>query len=681
MTMIGLVSVMAAIAEADTLFLRNGEQEDGQLKQIVKDKLVFQGAGGEKTMPVPDVVRVQLQQPRKYDEIGKAGQITDPDLKACIEKQPTGKDYPADGSITLLLRHVYDLTAPGVVKETNRSIVKILRQRGEAAASQNIAFYDDTDSAAIDFALTLTPDGRVLHLSDAALKKESIYARFPEYRRLSRYRFACKEPAPDSILDVQYTVQRKRDPVLEPFYVEELFGGGTPILRKEVVVLIPAAREKEFAGASAKPEAIESRREEDGGVVRLTWSLKTPQKGVVMEPLMPPAQTFVPVVTIGLATSWADAAKAYAERLAAVAPLPDALKQKAIELNRQGGAPAIYNYVVRGIRTVPVPHLHYGMMPHAPGETAARGLANEFDKNFLFFKMLGAAEVPAAFALVKDRAQGPAVNVASIRAFNHSAVLLSKEGVYTTTTSDVTPFGVLPGILQGAPALVIAAETTALAKMQTPKPDDELDKNDFTAQLDENGNLEMTLFYTATGNAASMIRSFKDLDEQELKNRFEQIVSNIHPAAKLKHFKKTDFADLSVPPFVTISCSVPGFAMKAGDLMLFDIPTSKYDAGDVGRPAREHDLFWDHIARGVATGKIGLPKGFKVYSMPDGAKFDSKTTAYRVTIKKAGRHAIKYNQVFDLKVDQAPKAAYADYKKANEMRADTSRQRIILIRS
>jgi len=85
-------------------------------------------------MEKAEVIRVQLQQARQFDDVGSADQVTDPELKGCIENQPGNKDFPADGSVTLYQRRVYDLRRAGMVVETNREIIKILQQRGKRPA-------------------------------------------------------------------------------------------------------------------------------------------------------------------------------------------------------------------------------------------------------------------------------------------------------------------------------------------------------------------------------------------------------------------------------------------------------------------------------------------------------------------------------------------------------------------
>jgi len=400
-----------------------------------------------------------------------------------------------------------------------RMITKVLRQRGEDVATTNIWYFEDTDVPRIDFALTVTPDGRVLHLSDAALKNESIYARFPDYRRLARFRFACKEPRPGSILDVQYTVTRKRGGPLEPFYAEELFRLGQPILAKEVVVLVPQADASRIAAELTGPDVVKVTSEMNGGMVRLAWRLAEPQRGIVPEPLMPPKEEFVPMLVIGEAATWEAIAQAYAEALAELHTLPQDLAEKAVSLDTENGPEAVHNFIARAVRTAPVPHLNYRILPHLPEESFRRSLANELDKNFLYFKMLEAAGIPCAFALVRGRNQGSLVDaVPSLHAFNRSAVYLKKDGRFATVASDVLPFGALPGAMHSAPALIIEAGAGTLTTTQQPRPEDELDATRFEAVLDANGALVLEVTYSGTANVGVWMRNLKDADEQELRN-------------------------------------------------------------------------------------------------------------------------------------------------------------------
>ncbi|HUW61433.1 MAG TPA: DUF3857 domain-containing protein [Candidatus Bathyarchaeia archaeon] len=678
---------VALSATADTLYLRDGEQQLGRLREITEDSVVFELRGGElKTFPKEKVNQIQLQRARLFDEIEAADQITDPDLTVCLESQPAEADFPADGTATLLERRTIDLCTPGVVKDTNRVITKILRQRGEDAGSHLVPYFEDTDQPQIDFALTVTPEGRVLHLSDAAVKNESVYASLPDYRRLARYRFAAKEPAPWCILDVQYTIVRTRETSLEPFYTYEVFRYEAPLLRKEVVVLIPAAREAELARNVHAVESapIEEAREVKDGIVRFTYTLSAPQPGILREPLMPPVTSFASTVTLAEAKTWDDIVRDYGRALDGVAPLSEAVKAKAVELAAQGGPQAIHDFIARSIRTLPVPHKNYRVVPHSPDETVRRGMANELDKNFLYCKMLEAAGVPAVFALVRSRNAGPLCQeAASIRAFDRSAVYLGGEKTFTNAASDLIPYGTLPAGIQNSPALVIAparadsAQPATVANTQISSLDQEKIATTFDSTLEPDGTLELKVAYTGEGNTGAWMRGMKSLDQQQLRNQLQQIASSLHHAAVLDNFTCTDFTDLKVTPAITLEITIPGFAVKAGDLLLLNIPGVTYDAGDVGRPTREFDLFWSQIVSETTSGVIRLPDGLKPYAIPDSVKFDSGPASYEATLTPNGQ-TIEFTDAYQLKVQSAPRDAYADYKKCHEARANLTRQRIIL---
>ncbi|HOZ47570.1 MAG TPA: DUF3857 domain-containing protein [Candidatus Hydrogenedentes bacterium] len=676
-----LVVAWGLWASGDTIFYREGEQEPGRLLGMTATDVTFEGAAGVKTVAKVDVTQIQLQRARPFDGIDRADAITDPDLKACLASQPSAEDFPADGSVVLLERQTYDLTEAGVVRDTTRRICKVLRQRGEDMASNNVWYFEDTDSPSIDFALTVTPDGRVLHLSDSALKNESTFAELPDYRRLARFRFACKEPRPGSLLDVQYTVLRKPTDPLEAFYACESFQGSEPILRKAIIVLVREGEEGRVAAHLRGPLVVDSAREVHDGVVRLTWTLRGPQPGIVPEPAMPPAQAFVPMLSLAESTDWEAIGRTYADALASLPPLPPALAEQAIALDSAGGASAIHDFVARNVRTVSVPHLYARMTPHAPEDTLRRGLANELDKNFLYFSLLKAASIPSAFALVRSRNAGPLDDaVPSVRWFDASAVYVASDDVYTTAVSDELPFAVLPGVMHGAPALRIDAGGGLLTLTQSPSPETEVEMTRFDAAVDDDGNLELSVTYEASGNAATWMRGLKDADAQALRNTLEQIAASLHPRARLGEYSTSDLADLGTGPEITVRCSVPGYAVKAGEsLMMFDVPTLAYAASDVGRPTREHDLFWNSVARDSTRGAIRLPEGFHVHSMPESVQFESAVVAYVAQVK-ADEGAVFFEDAYTLRVHEAPASAYGELKACKELRAKLPRQRVILTR-
>ncbi len=687
--------MVGPIAFADTLYLRDGEQAQGSLKAMTPDTVVFDGVEGEIRLEKSDVSRIQLQRVRQWDDVTQAEQISDADLKAVLANQPAADDFPADGFVTLLDRFTFDLTEPGVIKATQRTISKVLRQRGEEVATVNVLYFEDTAKAEIDFALTVTPDGRVLRLSDAAVKEESLFAGVPGYRRLSRLRFAAKEPRPGSVIDVQRTVTRTRVPVVEPFYVELMFREPAPIVRKEVMVIVPADAEETVAWQLDIPEngvfktvttlgeagPVAATRRVEGENVVLTWTLTQPQPGISDAPLMPPVQTFVPKLTLGEAQSWETLAEAYAAKLADVAPVSEALKSKAVELAAQGGAGAIHDFVARNVRLAPVPIFAYSLVPRPGDETLRLGMGNELDKNFLYYQMLEAAGVPCSFALLRDRSEGPAcLGVASLRGFSHGGVYLEKERTFSDASIDVLPFGVLPGLLQGGWALPVTADAEPV-RIEEASLKDEPQTVEFDARLDTEGNLSMTVTLRACGNQAAPFRGLKTLSDQDVRVQLQQLVSDNHPGGILNSYTTTDLADLSVPPVITLECTVPGYGVTAGDdLMMFNVPLTGFSAEEVGRPDRELGLFWNNKMRQRIEGVIHLPAGFRVYSMPQKVAFKSSVADYKVRFKKAASK-LEFRQTYDLKVSSAPASAYSDYKQSLELRADLARQRIILMRA
>ena len=697
-----LAVAMAAAARADLLYLVNGEEEDGRLVRMTKQKIRFEGRDGVSVYPKREVLRIQLQRARLFDDVTTVEEITDPDLAAAVASQPGPKDHPAAGYVVLLERDTFDLTTPGIVVATKRLIVKVLRQRGEDVATQNVWYFEDCDRPRVDFALTVTPDGRVLHLNDTALKNESVYLQLPEYRRLARFRFACKEPRPGSILDMQYTVERRLAPAkaggtLEPFYTTLLFRDEQPVLCKEVVVTTgvdqdPAflAEGQDIADAFSAPIIDIS-----DGRQRHRWNSTGAQRGITSEPHMPPLTAFVPRLTLGGRATWETVGTAYAAALAALAPLPAEWAARAKELAAEGGAEAIHNYVTRNIRLAPVPHWHYSVVPRPAGETLERGIANPLDKNFAYFQLLRAAGIDCNFALVRGRGDGPLPEqVPSLKGFKKSAVFLREEHHFSVAGQDTFDFHCIPGDLQDTMALLIEEEKAVLVKTSRVAPEQEWDATHFDGTLSAEGALELTVTYTSLGTTGAWLRGLKDMDDEQLRNQIQQIAGYLHPAAALKEYTVTDLADLRVTPELALHCTIPGYAVSAGpDIMMMRLPAVFYSAQDVGAPARDARLYWDNVVRETTTGTITLPKGFLAYSLPEDLHFDScipkspfeggfrgmSIVRYEAKTKAEG-DTIAFRDQYDLEALEAPAEAYAVYKECREERARIPRQRIILMR-
>jgi hypothetical protein len=676
---IGL-ALLPATVRADTLYSVDGEQLNGTLQAIADGEVQFEAGEETVTLPATDVLRLQLQRARLHDDVQTVADITDPYLKRALELRQEAAAFPSASSITLLDRETYDLTKPGEVQITVRRITQILEQRGEDVASQNVYYFEDTDTPSIDFALTVTPEGRVLHLSDAALKNESVFSSFPAYQRLSRFRFACKEPRPGSILDVQQSVTRKLTPVLEPFYIESVFRDSEPLLEKEVVVRVPAEREGAFAATLRNAESVAQERTVEDGVVTLTFRLAAPQAGVIAEPNMPAWKRFVPILYAGEATSWSDLLGAYREHLASVEALPADGQQKARDLFAEGGVDSVHSFVAREVATAPVPHAAFRPVPHAPGDVLREGLANELDKNFLLCSMLQAAGVDARFALVRGRNQGPlAEEVAALAAFNRSAVYLPKEKRFLSASSDRLDLRAFPGELQGAPALVFGPDDVAPCTTPVAKPKHEHDATYFEGTLDASGTLALDVTYTGSGNAVSGLRDLQTMDDQQLRRVAEQVAAGIHPNAKLESCETHYLEDLTQSPALHLRVTVPGFAATAGDNLLFSLPTVNYTASSVGRPEREYDLQWDHRLLRTVEGVVHLPDGYAPYFRPAKVRHRSDVADYigRVRVRDG---VLRFSDQYTLKVLDAPASRYPSYKECVERQADLARQRVILRR-
>ena len=92
-----LATVAAALAAADTLYLRDGEQHPGALKKMSVDRVWFETPEGVLEYPKTDVLKVQLQRARQYDEVETVGQTRL--LRSCRISGHGGASWCPGGSM------------------------------------------------------------------------------------------------------------------------------------------------------------------------------------------------------------------------------------------------------------------------------------------------------------------------------------------------------------------------------------------------------------------------------------------------------------------------------------------------------------------------------------------------------------------------------------------------------
>ncbi|MCK5379925.1 MAG: DUF3857 domain-containing protein, partial [Candidatus Latescibacteria bacterium] len=299
MVLIALGSLLYARETArntDVLYTKKGEEYVGRLLEISEDRVVFQHiVEGRMEFELSDVQRVELGKSRAGDAWRTVGDIKDETLLNALDSAPPESEVPHSGYLTLYQEATYKLHEDGSVRITKRKIQKVFKERGKRVANNALYYMSDNSAAQIDFGRTVTAEGAIIPISDAAIQEGSVFSQYPDYQNLNKKHSALKKVKEGSVIDYQTTVIVEQADFLHSFLVDVSFGDREPILRKTVKVIVPKGVECAYQMLRLGTDGPYSVEETDDGGLQYTWTLEnTPE--MVAENFMPETEDLWPRV-------------------------------------------------------------------------------------------------------------------------------------------------------------------------------------------------------------------------------------------------------------------------------------------------------------------------------------------------------------------------------------------------
>lgn len=676
----------ATVAPPDVVYLEEGDEIRGRLGGVTDGRLVFRSEEGESLdWDLGAVQRVSLGKARRFAGAGRIEEIDDPVLRQAWADAPAPEEFPDAGYAVLHTEATYLLEPSGASVRVDRMILKILKDRGKSAANVVVKYLGGEERPEIDYALTVAPDGTVVHLGDAAISDSAAHSEVPEYDRARLLKFALPQAEIGTVLDYRFIVRRESSDALHPFAGLEGFRSSEPIRAKVVRVVVPRGTRLNYA-ARKIPRGSFSRYRVGGDDV-YQWRIEG-QDAVVSEPMMPPSIDCLPVVAFSAGSTWADVVGAFAGAVDGSMAVADGLASYAAatvgDAEGDAAARALYERVVREVRQAPVPPSDYQYAPRPAADVLAKGVANAIDKPFLLYALMREAGLDVELVLVRNQNRGATFpSVPSVSQFEAALVLYRSPagGLHTLSPgSDRVPFGVLPAAYQGTTWLRRQGRAP-LGPSPLAGVEDEGRVLTFAMALDEEGTLEVSKRVRLRGQQAIAFRSLKESQDEEIRRQFQQAVSEVDPRAELGSYRLSDLGDLEAPVEYEITYRLPDYALRSGQRMLaFRIPELDYTAALVAKPERNFDLDWDTVLGMETSVELRLPPGFRVYYRPASVVTDSGWIRFEATFEEEDG-VLRYADRYRRGELRRPAADYGDLRECLQVRARLSREYVVLERT
>ncbi len=662
----------------DILYLKTGEEYLGTLKQMTDQTVVFVTDKGPVKFDRDQVSSIDFSQRRQGDTWRHASDITDPVLKQQVATGAPDTEYSTSNYFTPYIEWSLVVKPDSSVEKVYRVVRKILTEPGKDIANTGEYYDSSNETARLDFGRGLTPDGRITHIRDAAIEDISVHPSPAQYDRLHELKIALPEAQIGSVLDYQTSVTQKKVDDFYPLYTDVRFGDDEPIVVYKVRVSVPRGWELNYwVKDMGEPEIIES-----GNEKLFTWQVNKTSP-LFYETNRPPLAELLPRLVVSTKTTWVELNRRYEKVLDDSLGTPEILKTVADSLvngmkDRNNQILALYNYVSKNIRYIPVTIDEFSIIPHSTATILKERLGNSLDKSFLLYGLLRQIGVNAELVLVSSRDRGPFVpEVPSLAQFDRALVSVD-DSLFLEPYTDRIPPGILTGEMQAVSGFVIGSGvlcTTPLAPSQS-----EAVQSETYARIDEAGDLDGKVTIKLNGNEGIAWRRYKEMSKAETDVALNQFVNGIHSQAQLVDYKFSDLGDLTQPVRLEIHYRIPGFALKADKFLLFTLPGVTYSAWEVGKEERLYPLSFYNLSLTSHKITIEYPRSYRFYSLPKGENFSSSAIGYN-GIFWLHSNQIMFEDYLERRMTEIPVEHYNDYRQALETAASQSLGMIVLVKS
>jgi hypothetical protein len=584
--------------------------------------------------------------------------------------------------------------ATGSTKLFYREAVKILTPAGVPAGTFRSS-YDDDSGVDVEGAWTVHPDGSLdqLKLRDVV----TIQLANPEYFT-DTYVVTFRPPrlGPGDIAAYALSRKSRRDVYQWALPLQD----DSPIVGEEVAIDLPDGWTHRWRLTRA-PEGYSGPLTGEGGN-RASYRFG-PQHGWPEEILAPAGPDRFACLEIsavpsagqfgGLAfRSWDEVAHWFEQRSRpARAPLAGDLYP------RGPGDPAseAASWVQRSVRYVALEVGEGGYVPRSPSLVARRRFGDCKDKAFLLLALLARCGREALPVLTRPRSAGRIdPDFPTPVAFNHLVVAVripSSTGLPAEVrlrdgpamifdpTEESTPFGQLPGELQGGRGLVVRADGGELVEFPFAAPNVNRLTREVTGSIDTEGGLAATVREVTQGGLCerSRYRQQTVLERQEsIARRAEKEV----PGSRAENVAIAGIEDATVPVEARFSLSARGFLRRAGSQ--WALPTLPFGVGPARVPHLAErrmpiDLGFPKLEQVHTT--LTLPAGFRVDAVSPPIEVANSYARYRYAVRKdSGR--LLADEDFEVRTPIVPLSDRAAWK-AIEDAASEARTAMVALSS
>jgi len=612
--------------------------------------------------------------------------------RSYFQEQPLGKQsvlvQTSDAGAIYLLDKVTRIVRSDSSSELIvHQIIKINRESGKKFAEVQIPYNQTFQKVKIDFARTITREGKIIKLKRNAIHTVTPASLAPYAALYSSLKVkTVSMPAVElgSIIEYQYRILQKKSLMKNHFWDDFYFQSEEPLVVSKYILVLPKSRTfKKLEKEINSPEITEK-----GGQRSYSWE-KRDSAGLIREPEMPPLKQVLPLLLISSVKDWEEVASWYYTLAKEQMVADEPLKQEVFRLikgkkTEREKIRAIYNYCSSNIRYVGLEIGINGYQPHQASEVFHLKYGDCKDKATLLITMLGVAGIRSYPVLINSEHQIDA-SLPSPSQFNHCIVAVPDEEkyLYLDTTAEICSFGDLPAEDQNRDVLIVKEGKAILVKTPLYRAQDNLCTRKIEINLKEDGTISAKVGVTTSGFFNLAYRSsFRYLRTIEQKKFLSEDLNRVCPGAVLAEFKISDLTNLDQPVEENYSFSVENYAMRMGNKLLIKpaLIEAVRSTALVAEEKRNYPILFQRCWEKFENVLINLPDGWEAETLPEALLLRHPFGEFEASYQKT-EEGILYQRKFRISQPEISILDYQEFKNFYKKIAYQDRKEIILTKT
>ncbi|HTZ11880.1 MAG TPA: DUF3857 domain-containing protein [Candidatus Margulisiibacteriota bacterium] len=613
----------------------------------------------------------------------------DPKVSNILSTSPSLKDYPQAGALILFCDENIEIKPDNTQVSYLHYVVKILNERGKEDFAEVGVDYDSTyEKVELEYARTISPDGRVTDVGNRHIRDVSKYTEFPLYSNARVYIISFPEVSDGACVEYKLKIYRSQLMNKKDFILSYPVQASDPIIAANFSLSIPRElplhlkiinEDYNDFGAQLKP-AVDER----GPNIVYRWQFKDiPQ--IIPESHMPPSSSINPTILLSTFSSWKDIYSWWWGLAKDKLKIDASIKEAVAELTKKSSSPEekarlIYNFCAQKIRYVAVEYGRAGYEPHEAPLIFKNKYGDCKDQAILLVTMLKEAGFLSYPVLIPTKDHYNLNQDFPAAFFDHciAALLLNGKMIFLDPTAETCSFADLPAQDQGRRVLIIQDNSHKISETDFYAAGHNLNKQELKIKIngDESMSAEKAIFTYGVYSQAQrywLLYTQPALVEETIKEKIQEISIG----ASLKNYEVSNLRDLNQPVVLRYSFGGSEYFTNAGKLRLLP-QLSGLDNSLAAKDVRKYPMDFNILDSKETAIEIEIPAGFVVKYMPESILEDSPWLKYSSGYSSAGKEKISFREKIELKQNIIRREDYPLFKAFYEKLAKAIKQRIVV---